>query len=410
MAYGSVEGTMSLKGSLMYVSEGEPHSDKHVNERNLAAWTNKIPTDDAPLYERMKRVIDLYPNKRRKHESYSYVISYGRDEFDVDDPDDVLAMQDHVRQTCDHHFGENVPYVVHIQGDGEGGMLHAHILALNVDLETGKTIHDKTGVYQWRASMNAVTRKRDELNKALEFPEKNAKVIPKSTAPRKPQTNPRDAWRDQLMDKVDTIVSRTVAPTFDGLVQEFADNHIHLSYEEREVKGKSMMTASYAYSPPEGVESNGKVRAERKVKASRLGTDYMFDGLLQRYKQREQELLARAIEKESKRELHAKKARGFVFGGKDKKPKHDIYREDVSAGYNTGEVFDIDEQDEVVERHETPKNAADEVLAVPVELTQEQKEEKRQRELMKRFVDRETQHSQSSQKGTQKSDHTLDFF
>lgn len=287
MAYGGVEATRSVKGSIMYYEGPNAHSDEHVQVRNLKMWTSDFGDDSLSVYENMQIILDRNPNDRRKNESYNFLVSYGRDEFDVDKPEEVEAMAEHVRKTCDRQFGNNVPYAVYIQGDGAGGKLHAHIVALNVDLETGKSIRGSTSMNKWRYNMNEVTREQEALNKTLDFPEKNARVIHSNVSARKKQIE-RHEWRNELMDVIDKRLVNTTAVNFDSFVEELEEDGIEMIFETKGGK----RTLLYRYSPDGGVESNGVTKNVRRSKSSNLGTSYMVEGVEQRFEDRQQELLS----------------------------------------------------------------------------------------------------------------------
>lgn len=390
MAHGGVEGTKSLVASLAYVSNPEPKNTEHVTERNLEVWTHGLPNYDAPLYDRMKKVLDAYPNPRRKYEAYGYLISYGTDEFDVDNPDDIEAAKEHVRQTCEKHFGDNVAYAVHVQGDGEGGKLHAHVTALNVDLDTGKTIYNKTGVYGWRKSMNEVTKEREKSNEKLPYPTKNAKIIKPDKSRRRKPKGEMNQWHDELMNKVDNVVRNTTAASFEEFVEELEDENISLITEKREVKGREMETAQYEYSPPGGVVINGKARKKRNVKSSKLGTDYMFDGLVERFELRQQELLTREVVRRDPTSQQR------TYGVENESVKSSPLPTPTPA-YNTdgneGVLYNVDFN------AQEPEN---EPVTAPIakgELTQAEREGLAAKELYKKYFRETTQQPQQGQNG-----------
>lgn len=287
MAYGSVEATKSVSGTVYYVESADPHNNQYVKHRNLNSWTSGIiGSPDEPLYNRMRMMLDANPNSRRTVESYNFVVSYSKSEFDVEVESEIEDMQEHVRQTCEKHFGNNVPYSVHIQADGEGGNLHAHIIALNIDLNTGKSIRGYSNLYKWRHNMNEVTREREEYNKNVEYPSKNAIVIPANTARRKKQNGDQFQWHDELMDKIDNHFENTSALTYDDFKKELAEEGITFLQDE---KGENTM--SFRYAPPGGVTVSGKTRRSRRVKSSRLGTDYSSAAFDSRFESRQQEML-----------------------------------------------------------------------------------------------------------------------
>ena len=337
MAYGSVKGARSVKATINYIESADPHNNKYVTHRNLNSWTRGIVGfDDEPLYQRMRNMIDAHPNSRRKFEAYNFIVSYSKDEFDVERDSEIEDMQDHVRETCDNHFGSNVPYSVHIQADGECGNLHAHITALNIDLNTGKSIRGFSNLYKWRHNMNEVTREREENNKNVEYPNKNAIVISANIARRKKQKGEQFQWHDELMDKIDNHFENTLTLTYDDFKKELAEEGITFLQDD---KGDNTM--SFQYAPVGGVTVNGKKRKSRRVKSSRLGTDYSSSGFKYRFEFRQQEILRIAeIERERCKREKIKKSKETVTDVEslkifvnDEKEKQENERSEVEDFY-----------------------------------------------------------------------------
>lgn len=104
-------------------------------ERNMSVYgLAGVAVFDDPddMYEMMKIEREIHPNKRRKHEAYTVMISFSKDEIDPNKPEDVERAKTIVNESISGAY-PNRSAVVAIQSDGLGGNLHAHVLLNNVD-------------------------------------------------------------------------------------------------------------------------------------------------------------------------------------------------------------------------------------------------------------------------------------
>lgn len=119
---------------------GPAHNGKE--ERNMSVYGLagvEVFDDPDDMYEMMKIEREIHPNKRRKHEAYTVMISFSKDEIDPNNPEDVERAKTIVNESISGAY-PNRSAVVAIQSDGLGGNLHAHVLLNNVDSE-GRAIN-----------------------------------------------------------------------------------------------------------------------------------------------------------------------------------------------------------------------------------------------------------------------------
>ena len=112
---------------------GPAHNGKE--ERNMSVYgLAGVAVFDDPddMYEMMKIEREIHPNNRRKHEAYTAMISFSKDEIDPNNPEDVERAKTIVNESISGAY-PNRSAVVAIQCDGLGGNLHAHVLLNNVD-------------------------------------------------------------------------------------------------------------------------------------------------------------------------------------------------------------------------------------------------------------------------------------
>ena len=112
---------------------GPAHNGKE--ERNMSVYgLAGVAVFDDPddMYKMMKIERKIHPNTRRKHEAYTAMISFSKDEIDPNNPEDVERAKTIVNESISGAY-PNRSAVVAIQCDGLGGNLHAHVLLNNVD-------------------------------------------------------------------------------------------------------------------------------------------------------------------------------------------------------------------------------------------------------------------------------------
>lgn len=156
MAILNSTGSKSIHGRISYLFETAPHSTAKVTHRNLAVDGNNIRllTDNTGIVSRyqdgyylerqMHRILKKAKNPKRKYQLQSIIISFGTGEFDLKNKDSA-QRKEIVQQALQLvkgfallYFGD-AQFVISIQSDGLGGMLHAHLL-VNAIKPNGKTV------------------------------------------------------------------------------------------------------------------------------------------------------------------------------------------------------------------------------------------------------------------------------
>jgi len=145
----------SVKAYYNYIFNDPHNGNKERNIRVFATGDiDGLAPDDAYDYMALER--DASPNKRRKHEAYTAVISFAKDEVDPDNPADIEKAETMVREIMQEAY-PNRSAMATLQADGKGGCLHAHILINNVD-NNGKALHDNSW-YHLKGKTDEVTQR-----------------------------------------------------------------------------------------------------------------------------------------------------------------------------------------------------------------------------------------------------------
>lgn len=145
----------SVKAYYNYIFN-DPHNGKEARNLSVFATGDIDGFEPADAYDYMAFERDATPNRRRKHEAYTAVISFAKDEIDPDNPADIEKAETMVREIMQEAYPDRSAMAT-LQADGKGGCLHAHILINNVD-SNGKALHDNSW-YHLKGKTDEVTQK-----------------------------------------------------------------------------------------------------------------------------------------------------------------------------------------------------------------------------------------------------------
>lgn len=125
-------------------------------------------TTPAEFVERAERLAEA---RGRRNMLYSYVLAFHPDEFDVTKPDDLNRVRDVAARLAERMHSADYMVVVH--ADAAGGHAHAHILVINHDNLTGRSLQRYTS---WRHGLRQIN---DEL-----MADEGLRVLPDPTEPK----------------------------------------------------------------------------------------------------------------------------------------------------------------------------------------------------------------------------------
>jgi hypothetical protein len=253
------------------------------------AGTNRFGSGsycDAPSVEAFIAMGDRFAEEHgRKVKAHSYVMSWSPGELDVNDPADLQRAGD-----LAFLFAKTVrpdsPCLIVVHDDGDGGCVHAHIVTLNHDLETGKSPRDFRVHWQ-------VKRANDELMR-----EQGMDVIePIHKASQRPywdeQRGDMAGFDRQLGDAIVGARAEALADpsavdlaafhaAFDAACAargvELVEKEFEVKSDKRRGKTKGDTAVGITYRMFDEVTPSKKPRWRRR-KASSLSPEFTIDGL-----------------------------------------------------------------------------------------------------------------------------------
>lgn len=354
--YGHVTATKNLRGSIAYNADGaSPHSDNDT-KRNIKRWTYGLPSNQRQDATNMEHMLAMFPNKFRKNEAYNYIIGARDDEYDPTNELDIEDFNYYVEEVCDEQFGNNTPYIVAIQKDGESGLLHAHITALNIRMDTGKALEDERNVFNFRNTLDHTTKRIEKENENLKEPLKTGIVIPKQTDVGKKKQPERYRYAKEMQETIDNVLETKQPETFEHFRQALDDEGIEVDVTHIKKDHESDVTG-LTYKKPVKNEKTGKTRKRRRS-ASKMGTSYTYEGVIGRMKEiqqqkeqaRQREQRKEVLRKERERKLKQEKKLSIKERTQMVKPKsRDLSTEQVpqheGEEYYLGSQHESDEYD-----------------------------------------------------------------
>lgn len=223
--------------------------------------------------------------KGRKVACIGIVQSFETDEFNYKNKDDAQAVND-LGWELAHRLYPNSKCLVVTHNDGDGHKLHNHIQVLNEDMTTEKAIKENRQLYKMRAA-------NDELMKEHGL----SVIVPEKGLIK----TPRNEFQKTLQQKLKKILTSADAPTDLGAYADACRKQgIDIKLDEKKAKkGKKDVDVvgltyrmRFAEKKPDYYNPDRTVVRIRRSKASRLGSMFTFEGLLQQFeliKQRKKE-------------------------------------------------------------------------------------------------------------------------
>lgn len=163
-------------------------------ETRAAAFRLSVATGDATPVTFIRRAEQLAEAHGRKNMLYSYVLAFHPDEFDVSASGDMERIADVASELAVRMHSADYMVVVH--ADSQGGHGHAHILLINHDNLTGKSLQRYTS---WKHGLRQMNDElmRDEGLLVLPDPEE-----PKADWELRREEFASDGFEQILGDKV----------------------------------------------------------------------------------------------------------------------------------------------------------------------------------------------------------------
>lgn len=181
----NVQPSKDAAASVAYVLYG---NDKAFREQlrsrgqtRAAAFALSMSNGSTSPAAFVARAQRLAKSTGRRNELYSYVLAFHPDEFDVASPTDMDRIRDVAAKLAKQMHSADHLVVVH--ADSAGGHGHAHILVLNHDNLTGKSLQRFTS---WKKGLHQLN---DELMR-----EEGLRVLPGPAQPKPGWEQRREAF------------------------------------------------------------------------------------------------------------------------------------------------------------------------------------------------------------------------
>lgn len=272
MSVVNIRPTYNLKATVGYVSG-------HDHERESSAYVSN-GADTSSWLDRAQATMRLH--NRRRVQGYTLIQSWGADELDVNNPDDVQRANDAGQQLAKRLIGDAANYMVVTHTDGKGGKVHNHIIICN-DVD-GKAVRDA----RWTKAMKT----NDDLMRDLGFTVTERSADKQTTRQRRDALDSKSHSADDWVDDLKATIRQTasVATSEEEWLGMMDDAGVSVNMRH----GKKGVGVSY------------KVDGHRPIRANRMGTDFQFEHLqslweanMQRVEQMEESVKDTRLEQEA---------------------------------------------------------------------------------------------------------------
>lgn len=262
MAITKVTKAKSVNALISYIQTPK-HEGK---ERVLDSICNGTTLGTAK--QDFKTIRRMYNKDKGYVQGYSMIISWGQDELNPNNPDDIAKATEVVRQLMDKHYNGH-QFVSVLQADGDGGNLHAHVAINAVNTYTGKSLRGEQtrglSVAKWS---DDIQQKMNIKNNNLARDEWQDK---QSMATIKMQQKGAYSWVADLKQRISNCLDNTAIQSIKQFVQSMRDD-FNVDVVERNSKktdtGK-MLTYNF-------LDAHGK---KRKIRETKLGNVYGSEGV-----------------------------------------------------------------------------------------------------------------------------------
>lgn len=191
-----------------------------------AAFRLSVATGDVTTAAFVTRAEHLAQAHGRKNMLYSYVLAFHPDEFDVSAPGDMERIADVASELVERMHSAD--YLVVVHADSLGGHGHAHVLVINHDNLTGKSLQRYTS---WKHGLRQLNDElmRDEGLLVLPDPEE-----PKAEWELRREEFASDGFEQVLGDKVYAALADPRSVDRESFEDVLAEYDITLAVTDRD--------------------------------------------------------------------------------------------------------------------------------------------------------------------------------
>ena len=245
MSVVNIRPTYDLKAAVGYVSG-------HEHERESAAYVSN-GVDTSSWLDQAQTTMRLH--NRRRVQGYTLIQSWGADELNVNNPDDVQRANDAGQQLAKRLIGDGANYMVVTHTDGKGQKVHNHIIICN----------DVDGVAVRDARWTKIMKTNDDLMKDLGFDVTERSADKQTTRQRRDALDGKSRSADDWIDDLKATIRQTAstATNEEEWLGMMDDAGVSVKIRRKTKK----VGISY------------KVDGHRPIRANRMGTDFQFEHL-----------------------------------------------------------------------------------------------------------------------------------
>jgi hypothetical protein len=259
----NVRSSRNAAGSVEYILYGASKTQRQeliaAGQTRAAATAISIADGGGTPAEFIDCAQDLARRYGRKVQLYSYVLAFHPDEFDVTSQEDLENVRDVAVELVERMHSAD--YLIAVHADAAGGHAHAHILVVNHDNLTGKSLQRYTS---WKHGLHQLN---DELMRDL-----GLAVLPDPKEPKPSWELRREAFtsggfEQVLGDKIYLALADPRSVDREAFTEVLAEHGVALAITKRDGFSYKMRRAD-----------NGKLG---RKKASTLTPEFTAEGVQQ---------------------------------------------------------------------------------------------------------------------------------
>lgn len=262
MAITKITKAKSVNALISYVQTPQKKDKERVLDSTCNGTTLGTAKQDFKTIRRM------YNKDKGYVQGYSMIISWGQDELNPNNPDDVAKAKEVVSQLMNEHYNGH-QFVSVLQADGDGGNLHAHVAINAVNTYTGKSLRGE----QTRGL--SVAKWSDEIQQNMQIKNNNLDLSEwrdkQSMASIKIQKKGEYSWVEDIKQRISDCMDNPAIQSVKQFVQAMKDDFNVTVHERNSKKTDTGKMFTYDF-----LDKMGK---KRKIRETKLGNTYGSEGV-----------------------------------------------------------------------------------------------------------------------------------
>ena len=286
MGISNVKSSRDLSSAIWYMSSDKAHdgsSNRYISSRF-------VNCTEYGAIQQTKAVREHFGKDKNVH-GLTFVFSFSDKEIGLFDRDKQELIMDHLTEVLKERF-PNRQIGLYAQVDGKGQKFHIHSFVNSPDLQTGKLLDGRVKLHEHTREMLSIAMERagiEDENKNASMKQAVKSNIAMIKAKEKDPN--KYIWMEDLQNRIKSVLNDINVTKPEEFSAKLAESGIDYKVRNSK-KSKSGKALSYAF-----LDKDGK---ERRVRASRLGTDFQIESINQVFKNHIKELAERKAEAERK--------------------------------------------------------------------------------------------------------------